>query len=36
MEEELDEVESGKLYWKELLRSFYGDSAPSLKRPKGA
>lgn len=30
MEEELDEVESGELYWKQLLRDFYGDFSTEL------
>ena len=30
MEEQLDEVESGKVNWKELLRSFYGGFAGEL------
>lgn len=36
MEEELDEVESGKLYWKELLRSFYGDFSTELEEAEKA
>ncbi|MCI7370220.1 MAG: type I DNA topoisomerase [Firmicutes bacterium] len=30
MEEELDSVESGKLYWKDLLHEFYGDFSVEL------
>ena len=30
MEEELDEVESGKLPWKQLLRQFYGGFESNL------
>ena len=36
MEEELDEVESGKLYWKELLRDFYGDFSTELEEAEKA
>ena len=36
MEEQLDEVESGKLYWKELLRSFYGGFSSELEEAEKA
>ena len=36
MEEELDEVESGKLYWKQLLRDFYGDFSAELENAEKA
>ena len=36
MEEELDSVESGKLYWKELLHEFYGDFSVELENAEKA
>ncbi len=36
MEEELDDVESGKRYWKELIREFYGDFSTELEEAEKA
>ncbi len=36
MEEELDSVESGKLYWKDLLHEFYGDFSLELENAEKA
>ena len=36
MEEELDSVESGKLYWKDLLHEFYGDFSIELENAEKA
>lgn len=36
MEEELDSVESGKLYWKDLLHEFYGDFSVELENAEKA
>ena len=36
MEEELDDVESGKQYWKELIREFYGDFSTELEEAEKA
>ena len=36
MEEELDDVESGKRYWKELIREFYGDFSTDLEEAEKA
>ena len=36
MEEELDDVESGKRYWKELVREFYGDFSTELEEAEKA
>ena len=36
MEEELDSVESGKLYWKKLLHEFYGDFSVELENAEKA
>ena len=36
MEEELDDVESGKRYWKELISEFYGDFSTELEEAEKA
>ena len=36
MAEELDDVESGKRYWKELIREFYGDFSTELEEAEKA